>query len=190
MAVRSGALVFAAVAIACHFTNYGPLIPLLQSTLHARSWQVGLLSTLLYVGIGLTYLLGGVLADRWGARRVLFGSLLLIGGGGCLLPLFPNLVWIVCMRALIGLGSGAAIVAGSQAARVGQYAAFGQGLFGGAMQAGAALGLFATPALLSSFGWQGAFVTWGCWASLQQAGVWWLWVTSRCLPPQVVAVSG
>ncbi len=161
MALRSSALVLAAVAIACHFTNYGPLIPLLQSTLHASSWQVGLLSTLLYVGIGLTYLLGGVFADHWGARRVLFGSLLLIGGGGCFLPLFPTLVWIVCMRALIGLGSGAAIVAASQAARVGPYAALGQGVFGGAMQAGAALGLFATPAFLGFFGWQGAFVAWG-----------------------------
>jgi len=161
MAVRSGVLVLAAVAIACHFTNYGPLIPLLQSTLHASSWQVGLLSTLLYVGIGFTYLLGGVFADRWGSRRVLFGSLLLIGGGGCFLPLFPTLVWIVCMRALIGLGSGAAIVAASQAARVGPYAAFGQGVFGGAMQAGAALGLFATPSLQAFFGWQGAFVAWG-----------------------------
>jgi len=161
MAVRSGVLILAAVAISCHFTNYGPLIPLLQSTLHASSWQVGLLSTLLYVGIGLTYLLGGVFADRWGARRMLFGSLLLVGGAGCCLPLFPNLVWIVCMRALIGLGSGAAIVAASQAARVGTNAAFGQGVFGGAMQAGAALGLFATPALLASFGWQGVFVVWG-----------------------------
>jgi CP family cyanate transporter-like MFS transporter len=161
MAVHRGALVLAAVALSCHFTNYGPLIPLLQGELHASSWQVGLLSTLLYVGIGLTYLLGGVFADRWGARRVLFGSLLLVGGAGCCLPLFPNLVWIVCMRALIGLGSGAAIVAASQAARVGTNAAFGQGVFGGAMQAGAALGLFATPALLASVGWQGAFVAWG-----------------------------
>ncbi len=161
MAVHSGALALAAVAIACHFTNYGPLIPLLQSTLHESLWQVGLLSTLLYVGIGLTYLLRGVLADRWGARRVLLLSLLLVGGGGCCLPLFPNLVWIMCMRALIGLGSGAAIVAASQAARRGPYAAFGQGVFGGAMQAGAALGLFVTPALLASFSWQGAFLVWG-----------------------------
>jgi cyanate permease len=161
MAVHKGALVFAAVALSCHFTNYGPLIPLLQGELHASGWQVGLLSTLLYVGIGLTYLLGGVFTDRWGARRVLCGSLLLVGGAGCLLPLFPNLVWIVCMRALIGLGSGAAIVAASQAARVGTNPAFGQGVFGGAMQAGAALGLFATPVLLASCGWQGAFVAWG-----------------------------
>jgi len=181
MAVRSGALVLAAVAIACHFTNYGPLIPLLQSTLHASGWQIGLLSTLLYVGIGLTYLLGGVFADRWGARRVLILSLLLIGGGGCLLPLFPNLIWIVCMRALIGLGSGAAIVAASQAARVGPYAALGQGLFGGAMQAGAALGLFVTPALLAPFGWQDAFFAWGL-LGLLAAGVCFMTIQKETIP--------
>jgi len=181
MAVRSGALVLAAVAISCHFTNYGPLIPLLQSTLHASSWQVGLLSTLLYVGIGLTYLLGGVFADRWGSRRVLFGSLLLIGGGGCFLPLFPTLVWIVCMRALIGLGSGAAIVAASQAARMGPYAALGQGMFGGPMQAGAALGLFVTPALLAPFGWQDAFFAWGL-LGLLAAGVCFMTIQKETIP--------
>src|SRR5713101_7077044 len=181
MAVRSGALVLAAVAIACHFTNYGPLILLLQSTLHASGWQIGLLSTLLYVGIGLTYLLGGVFADRWGARRVLILSLLLIGGGGCLLPLFPNLIWIVCMRALIGLGSGAAIVSASQAARMGPYAALGQGLFGGAMQAGAALGLFVTPALLAPFGWQDAFFAWGL-LGLLAAGVCFMTIQKETIP--------
>jgi cyanate permease len=183
MALHRGALIFAAVALSCHFTNYGPLIPLLQDELHTSSWQVGLLSTLLYVGIGLTYLLGGVFADRWGARRVLCGSLLLVGGAGCLLPLFPNLVWIVCMRALIGLGSGAAIVAASQAARVGTNAAFGQGVFGGAMQAGAALGLFATPVLLASFGWQGAFVAWGLLGLVAAGGC----VVALCDEPVPVA---
>ncbi len=36
------------------------------------SGATGLLSTLLYVGIGLSYLPGGWLADRYGSRRVLF----------------------------------------------------------------------------------------------------------------------
>src|SRR5207248_3275095 len=98
---------------------------------------------------------------RYGPRRVLFGALLLIEAGGSLLPVIPNLVWIVLCRFVIGLGTGAAIVAGSQAARQGKYAAFGQGLFGGAMQLGAGLGLFATPALLDHFGWRGAFTAWG-----------------------------
>jgi cyanate permease len=160
-ALRLSTLALAAVAIAANFTDYGPLIPLLQQELHITDGATGLLSTLLYVGIGLSYLPGGWLADRYGSRRVLFGSLLLVEAGGCLLPLVPNLAWIVLCRFVIGLGAGAAIVAGSQAARGGKYSAFGQGLFGGAMQLGAGLGLFATPMLQSLFGWRGTFTAWG-----------------------------
>ena len=159
-ALRLSTLALAAMAIAANFTNYGPLIPLLQRELHISSGTTGLLSTLLYIGIGLSYLPGGWLADRYGSRRVLFGALLLVGAGGCLLPLISDLVWIVLCRFVIGLGAGAAIVAGSQAARQGRYAAFGQGLFGGAMQLGGGLGLFATPTLLDNFGWRGAFMAW------------------------------
>ena len=49
-----------AVAISANFTDYGPLIPLLQHELHVTSGATGLLSTLLYVGIGLSYLPGGL----------------------------------------------------------------------------------------------------------------------------------
>src|SRR2546421_10777056 len=160
-ALSLSTLVLAAVAISANFTDYGPLIPLLQQELHVTSGATGLLSTLLYVGIGLSYLPGGWLADRYGSRRVLFGSLLLVGTGGCLLPVLPSLVWMVLCRLVIGLGAGAAIVAASQAARHGAYAAFGQGLFGGAMQVGAGLGLFATPTLQGLFGWRGRLTFWG-----------------------------
>src|SRR5437588_109077 len=160
-ALSLSTLALAGLAISANFTDYGPLIPLLQQELHVTSGAAGLLSTLLYVGIGLSYLPGGWLADRYGSRRVLFGSLLLVGTGGCLLPVFPNLVWMVSCRLMIGLGAGAAIVAASQAARRGSYAAFGQGLFGGAMQVGAGLGLFVTPTLQGLFGWHGALTFWG-----------------------------
>jgi cyanate permease len=160
-ALSLSTLALAAVAISVNFTDYGPLIPLLQHELRATSGATGLLSTLLYVGIGLSYLPGGWLADRYGSRRVLFGSLLLVGTGGCLLPVFPSLIWMVCCRLVIGLGAGAAIVSGSQTARRGKYGAFGQGLFGGAMQVGAGLGLFATPTLQGLFGWRGALTFWG-----------------------------
>src|SRR5437764_236393 len=76
-ALSLSTLALAAVAISANFTDYGPLIPLLQQELHATSGATGLLSTLLYVGIGISYLPGGWLADRYGSRRVLFGSLLL-----------------------------------------------------------------------------------------------------------------
>jgi MFS family permease len=167
--LRMGALLLAALSIAVNFTSYGPLIPLLQSALHISSGQAGLFSTLLYAGIACSYLPGGMLADRYGSRRVLIGSLLLIGLGGCLFPLAENLAWMLLCRAIIGLGSGAAIVAGSQAAaRLGEYAALGQGLYGGAMQVGAGLGLFLTPQLqaLAHLSWQQTFECWGVFALL------------------------
>src|SRR5438105_1765737 len=121
-ALRLSTLALAAVAIAANFTDYGPLIPLLQRELRVTPGVTGLLSTLLYVGIGLSYLPGGWLADRYGSRRVLVVALLLVGAGGCLLPVLPTLIWMVCCRLVIGLGAGAAIVAASQAARKGAYA--------------------------------------------------------------------
>src|ERR1700726_2610268 len=122
LVLRMGALFLTAVAISANFTNYGPLIPVLHSELHINDGQAGLFSTLLYSGIACSYLPGGILADRYGGRRVLMGSLLLVGLGGCLLPLYASLPWMVLCRLCIGLGAGAAIVAGSQAAaRLGHY---------------------------------------------------------------------
>jgi membrane-bound lytic murein transglycosylase B/MFS family permease len=158
-------LTVAGVAVAASFTNYGPLIPLLERELHAAAWQVGLLSTGLYLAIGAAYLPGGALADRFGPRRVLVAALAAIGAAGCLLPLHASLVWVVTCRLLVGLATGAAIMAGSQAARLGRHAPLGQGLFGGATQLGAGLGLFATPWLTGwrfagVTGWRGAFLAW------------------------------
>ncbi len=153
-------LAFAALAVAANFTNYGAVIPSLRAELHASAAQVGLLSTLLYVGIGVTYLLGGLLVDRFGPRRVLCLALLVVAAGGGLLPAVPQLAWVVACRLVVGLGAGVAILAGSQAARLTGRAALGQGVFGGAMQAGAAVGLFATPTLVQVAGWRGAFLDW------------------------------
>lgn len=165
--MRISLLLLTAVAISAAFLNYGPLIPLLQSELRISSGQAGLFSTFLYGGIACSYLPGGMLADRYGSRRVLMGSLLLIGAGGCLLPLVASLPWMAGCRLLIGLGAGAAIVAGSQAAaRLGDYAALGQGLNGGAMQLGAGLGLFGTPLLLAWSSWRGVLLAWGLLALL------------------------
>src|SRR5947207_1949217 len=107
-ALSLSTLALVAVAISANFTDYGPLIPLLQQELHVTSGATGLLSTLLYAGIGLSYLPGGWLADRYGCRCVLLLSLLLVGEGGCLVPVFSDLIWIVCLRLVIGLGPGAA----------------------------------------------------------------------------------
>jgi nitrate/nitrite transporter NarK len=151
-----------ALALAVHFTDYGPLIPVMLKTLHIVPGQAGLMSTLLFVGLTLTCLPGGILADRYGQRPVLLGSTLLMTLGGLLLPLWPNIFWMLACRALIGLGAGAAFVAGAGVVAGGvKHTPLAQGLYGGCVQIGAGLGLLATPLLAARLGWQGTFLFWG-----------------------------
>jgi MFS family permease len=65
-------------------------------------------------------------------------------------------------RFIVGLGSGAAFVAGAGvAASLGKHSSLGQGMYGGSVQIGSALGLLLTPLLVSIIGWRGSFLFWG-----------------------------
>ena len=151
-----------AMVTAVHYTNYGPLIPVMLKDLHIAASQAGLMSTLLFIGLAITYLPGGILVDRYGQRPVLLGSLFLMTVGGALLPLWPNIYWILACRAFIGFGVGAAFIAGAGVvAGVEKHAALAQGLYGGCVQIGSGLGLLLTPLLAVHIGWQGTFLFWG-----------------------------
>jgi len=150
------------VVVAVNYTNYGPLIPLLSKELNITGEQAGLLSTFLFLGLACMYIPAGALADRFGPRPVLIGFSIVLVLGGVLLPLVPNLTWILACRMIIGFGAGGTFVAGaSVAASLGKYASLGQGLYGGSVQIGSGLGLLLTPLLATWFRWQGAFLFWG-----------------------------
>jgi cyanate permease len=150
------------VVVAVNYTNYGPLIPALSKALHINGGQAGLLSTFLFLGLACMYIPAGALADRFGPRLVLIGFSMVLVLGGVLLPLIPNLTWILACRMLIGFGAGGTFVAGAGvAASLGKYAPVGQGLYGGSVQIGSGLGLLLTPLLANWFNWQGAFLCWG-----------------------------
>lgn len=113
-------------------------------------------------GLSVMYIPAGALTDRFGPRPVLVGFSIVLVLGGVLLPLVPNLTWILACRMLIGFGSGGTFVAGAGvAASLGKYAPLGQGLYGGSVQIGSGLGLLLTPLLAAWFNWQGAFLCWG-----------------------------
>lgn len=176
--IRLIAICLAPVAVNINFTNYGPLIPLLQNELHVDSGLIGLFSTLVFLGVALTNIPGGILSDRFGSRITMLGSLLLVSTGSLLFPFVPTFAGMAICRAMIGLGAGAALVAGSHAtAELGKYEALGQGLNGGVAQLGAGLGLFATPQLLGLLGWRGALFASGLLGVV--AFLVWLLVPSR-----------
>jgi cyanate permease len=159
---RICAICLTSVLVAVHYTNYGPLIPILIQDLHINSGQAGLLSTFLFLGLAVMYIPAGILTDRFGQRPVLIGASILLVIGAVLLPLAPNLPIVLLCRFLVGLGSGAAFVAGASiASSLGKHSALGQGLYGGSVQIGSGLGLLVTPIFLNYFGWRGAFLVWG-----------------------------
>ena len=173
--IRIIAVCLTSVVTAVNYTNYGPLIPVLRSDLHISSGQAGLLSTFLFLGLAIMYLPAGILIDRHGAKPVLIFSAALLTLGGVLLPLFPNLAWILLCRTIVGFGTGGAFVAGASiAASLGKHTSLGQGLYGGAIQVGSGSGLLLTPLLLAHFGWRGAFLAWGILGAL--ALIIWLFV--------------
>ena len=160
--VRIFAICLTSVVVAVHYTNYGPLIPTLIGDLHITGGQAGLLSTFLFLGLAVMYIPAGALADRYGQRPVLISSSILLVLGAILLPLLPNFLWILLCRFIVGLGSGAAFVAGAGiASNLGKHSSLGQGMYGGSVQIGSGLGLLVTPVLLTLFGWRGSFFFWG-----------------------------
>src|SRR6266852_6846436 len=144
--LRIIAICLTSVTITVHYTNYGPLTPTMRGDLHVDSGQVGLLSTLLFLGLAVAYIPAGALIDRYGSRPVLLGSTITSALGGILLPLFPNFSWILLCRTILGFGAGGAFVAGAAvAASMGKHSPLAQGLYGGSVQIGSGLGLLVTP---------------------------------------------
>ena len=156
------AVCLTSIVTAVHYTNYGPLIPVMRADLHISSGQAGLMSTFLFLGLATTYIPAGILIDRFGPRPVLIGSCILLTIGGVLLPLYPNLVWILACRAIVGFGTGGAFVAGANvAAGMGKHASLAQGIYGGSIQIGSGFGLLITPLFFAWVGWRGSFLIWG-----------------------------
>ena len=118
---------------------------------------VGLLTTALFVTHLAVQLPAGRAADRYGSQRValvaigaaLAGNLLLLFDGGIELALVA--------RAIVGIGSGAAFVAGLDLVRAAGGAAGLQGLYGGATMAGGGLALMIVPALTDATSWRAAY---------------------------------
>src|SRR5258708_13966146 len=139
----------------------------MQTELHINSGQAGLMSTLLFLGLAVTYIPAGALIDRYGPRPVLIGSCFLLLFGGVLLPLIPNITWILLCRTILGFGAGGAFVAGAAvAASMGKHSPLAHGLSGGSLQIGSRLGLLVPPPLFYLFMWRRPFLFWGAFALL------------------------
>lgn len=118
---------------------------------------VGLFTTSLFLVHSLVQIPGGRMADRFGPYPVALAALVLIAAGNAFALAASDAALGISARALAGLGTGAAFVAGSDYVRTAGGGALAQGVFGGATMGGGGLALAVVPALHGMLDWRAPF---------------------------------
>ena len=118
---------------------------------------VGLLTTALFVTHLAVQLPAGRGADRFGSQRIALGAVAAAIVGNGLLLVDGGFELALVGRAVVGMGSGAAFVAGLDLVRAGGGGASVQGLYGGATMAGGGLALMLVPPLTDATSWRAAY---------------------------------
>ena len=123
---------------------------------------MGLLTTALFVTHLAVQLPAGRGADRFGSGPSRCWQWSLACSGISILLLDAGFELALLGRAIVGLGSGAAFVAGLDLVRAGGGAAALQGTYGGATMAGGGLALMIVPPLTDATSWRAAYWTAAC----------------------------
>jgi MFS family permease len=120
---------------------------------------VGLFTTALFTMHFFMQIPGGRAADRFGPRRSGFAglALMVVGNAAALAAPQPGLA--LTMRALIGVGTGLAFVAGADYVRAAGASTTAQGLYGGIALGGGGIALAVVPLTVGALSWRAPFVT-------------------------------
>ncbi|MDT7630060.1 MAG: hypothetical protein QOI50_1990, partial [Pseudonocardiales bacterium] len=81
-------------------------LPAIRQNMHLTAAQGGLLATATLLGIGLSSVLAGYLADNFGRKKALIASLLTFGLFTSLLSVVPNYEVFLLFRFVAGFGLG------------------------------------------------------------------------------------
>ena len=96
-------------------------------------------------------------ADRYGSQRVALVAIVAVVVGNGILLADAGVELALLGRTVVGVGSGAAFVAGLDLVRAGGGGTALQGLYGGATMAGGGLALMVVPSLTDATSWRAAY---------------------------------
>jgi MFS family permease len=152
------------MAVGCFLTwnvsNVGAVADPLADAYGTSLAVIGLLTTALFVSHLASQLPAGIWSDRFGAHRVALAACGAGAVGNAILLLEPTVAVGVVGRLVVGVGSGAAFVAGLDLVRAGGgVGSVLQGLFGGATMAGGGLALLVVPPLTEATSWRAPFTS-------------------------------
>jgi MFS transporter, CP family, cyanate transporter len=160
-------VILCGVAAAMHIGKMPALLPLIADEMQLSRLQTGWLLALFQVAGMLLGLLGGLLADQWGRRRLMIFGLLLSAAASFMAPVFvqkgseSGIYWLLIFRAIESFGFLATVLPGPgllqrllTANKLRGY----MGWWAAYMPLGMCLGLVAAPLLSISYGWRGVWV--------------------------------
>ena len=151
----------AGIVAAVQVGKVPPLITLLQAQLGLSLVAAGWLVSLFNLSGALFGVLGGAMADKLGARRVLMaglGAMALAGLGGAMAP---DAVWLLSFRALESAAILSCVVAAPRlivAVTALRQRSLAMGAWGSFMPIGMALAMLGAPAIAAGFGWRGVWL--------------------------------
>jgi len=142
--------------------SYSVILPPMRDGLALSYKQVGLIATGNFIGYLCLGLFGGILAARFGIRRVVFISLLVIGISLFLTGLSDSFIFAFFARMVTGAANGSSYVP-IMALPAAWFAARKRGLATGIVSGGIGLGLFLSAIILPSvIAWGGWRYSWFC----------------------------
>ena len=143
--------------------GYTMILPAMQTALGLSNTQTGGLATGNFIGYLMLAVIGGFIASRYGPRRVIGVSMLLIGVTMVLTGLVNSFQGALLWRVLTGVGSGGSNVP-VMALLSAWFATRRRGLATGIAVGGSSLGLMITgplvPRILDAFGEEGWRYSW------------------------------
>lgn len=161
--VRHEPAVVAGLVVGCFLTwnvsNVGAVADPLAEAYGTSLAVIGLLTTALFVAHLAAQLPAGVWSDRIGPHRVGLAACVAGAAGNTLLLLDDSIGLAVVGRLVVGIGSGAAFVAGLDLVRAGGGGPVLQGLYGGATMAGGGLALLIVPPLTDATSWRAPYAS-------------------------------
>lgn len=138
-------------------SNVGAVADPLSETYGVSLAAIGLLTTSLFLTHLLVQLPAGHGADRYGARAVALAAVVATLAGNAVLLVHDSFTLAVVGRAVVGIGSGAAFVAGLDLVRAGGGGPLHRGLYGGATMLGGGLAVMVLPALTDATSWRASY---------------------------------
>lgn len=143
--------------------SYTVILPPMKEGLLLTYTQVGLIGTANFIGYLSLAVIGGFLAVRFGTRRTIFVSLLVMGVSLFLTGLSGSFTSAFLMRLITGMGNGSAVVP-VMALTATWFAARKRGLAAGILTMGTGLGLsivgLVLPYVMAQFGSDGWRYAW------------------------------